>query len=149
MSRAFVKEDDGEADGRCPRCSTIGLPVQVDTLDHHVKQANRHDLAATGAFCPNPLCVVVYFDDFGRTVEADQLNASVYPKDPLAPICACFGLTRADIDEDIAEGSVARCRETVEKSRSDQARCAVLAASGQSCVSEIQRYYQKAKSARS
>ena len=34
-------------------------------------------------------------------------------------------------------------RELLAKSKSDQARCAVLSASGQCCMPEVQRYYMK------
>lgn len=145
MSRAFVKEDDGSADGRCPKCGNVGQAVQKDTLDHHLLPEARANLSATGSFCQNPICPVIYFDDFERTVTAEDVRTPVYPKDPEAPICACFGLTRLDIDADVAESGVKRCRATVEKSRSPDARCAILSPSGQSCVSEIQKYYQKAK----
>ena len=34
-----------------------------------------------------------------------DLDGPVYPKDPDAPICACFGLTRLDIEADVREGT--------------------------------------------
>ena len=37
-----------------------------------------------------------------------DLNKPVYPKNPDAPICACFGLTRQDIEQDVSEGVVTR-----------------------------------------
>ena len=55
---------------------------------------------------------------------ASELARPVYPKDPTAPICACFGLTRHDIEQDVAEGVVTRTKAVLEKAKSSQARCA-------------------------
>ena len=70
----------------------------------------------------------------------------VYPKNPAAPLCACFGLTREDVEEDIREAGVTRTRVCVEKAKSAEARCAVASPSGQSCVAEVQRYYMRLRS---
>jgi hypothetical protein len=84
---------------------------------------------------------VAYFDSFERFVLATALSRPVYPKDPAAPICACFGLTRQDIEQDVDEGVVTRTKAVVEKANSPAARCSQMAANGRPCVAYVQKYY--------
>lgn len=98
-------------------------------------------------FCPQPQCDVAYFDSFERVVLINTLVAPAYPKSADAPICGCFGLTCADIEADLAEGGVTRTRAAVDRAKTPDARCSILAANGQSCVAEIQRYYFKRRGA--
>jgi NAD(P)H-nitrite reductase large subunit len=91
---------------------------------------------------------VGYFDSFERVVPASELLRPAYPKDSEAPICACFGLTRDDIEDDLNEGGVRRVRELLEKARTSEAHCQVTAASGQCCVGEVQRYFMRRRAER-
>jgi hypothetical protein len=86
---------------------------------------------------------VAYFDAFERRVEVGELACPVYPKDPQAPICGCFGFTCADIDEDVREGVATRTRAHVDRAQSAAAKCAQSAANGQSCIASVQRYFMK------
>jgi hypothetical protein len=142
MNKAFVKENDS-TDGRCPRCGSPGSPVYRETLEAQLTAEVRSGLNDLAFFCPYAHCPVVYFDLFERVVEECSVRAPVYPKNPDAPLCACFGLTCDDVEEDLREGTVARTRGCVEKSRTPEARCRITSPSGQSCVAEVQRYYMK------
>ena len=140
MNKAFVREPDHSVE-YCPRCGTQGEPVASETLQAHVPEEKRGQIATSANFCPAPQCEVAYFDGFERVVLADELKRPVYPKDPNAPICACFGLTRDDIEADVREGGVTRTRGTVEKAKSADARCVRMAANGRSCIAYVQKYY--------
>ena len=142
MNKAFVKEQD-LTDGRCPRCGSPGVPVFRETLEAHVEPAALKNLTDSAFFCAQPRCEVVYFDLFDRVVDESSVKIPVYPKDPDAPLCACFGLSREDIEQDIREGGVVRTRACVERAKSPEAHCATAAPSGQSCIAEVQRYYMK------
>lgn len=142
MNKAFVKEQEVLED-RCPLCNTSGRSVSQEALEQHVEADARRKVAQPALFCSNPKCEVVYFDQFGRTIPLDLVQRPIYPMDADAPICACFGLTRDDVEFDVAEGVVTRCRELVTKSKSADARCSVLAPDGRCCVPEMQRYYMK------
>ncbi len=102
-----------------------------------------HSIAVPGNFCPTPTCDVAYFVGFQRVVTTADLRHPVYPKDPQAPLCACFGLTRDDIEQDLAEGGVARTRACVLRAQSAEARCVECSATGHSCVADVQRYYMQ------
>lgn len=142
MNKAFVKENDS-TDGRCPRCGSSGSPVYRETLEAHLALDVRERLNDLAFFCPYARCPVVYFDLFERVVEESVVATPVYPKNPAAPLCACFGLTCDDIEQDLREGGVARTRACVEKTKSPEARCRIASPSGQSCITEVQRYYMK------
>lgn len=143
MNKAFVREPDDSGERYCPRCKSLGVPVGPVTLAAHLPQAALERLSDAAFFCPFPQCLVAYFDAYERTVEVDQLLGPVYPKDPEAPLCACFGLTRDDIEDDLREGTVRRVRNAVEKAKTPEAQCQTRAATGRSCVAEVQRYYMK------
>ena len=118
------------------------------TLDHHIRPEARPHLGDSAWFCGFARCEAAYFDLLERVVTADELQAPVYPKDPAAPICACFGFTRDEVDADIAERSPTRVRELLARSKSAEARCARLAADGQCCMAEVQRLYIRGVSVR-
>ncbi len=143
MNKAFVREPDETAALHCPACGSLGVAVQRETWQAHVKEDAGGGLAETAFFCPYASCDVVYFDMFERRVTSDALRHGVYPKDTAAPICGCFGMTCDDILADVREGVVTRVRELLAKAKSSEARCRTMAADGQSCVGEVQRYYMK------
>ena len=143
MNKAFIREPDDTGQAHCPACESLAIAVGRQTWWAHVDQEHQADLAETAFFCPFAKCDVVYFDMFERRVTTDALKHPVYPKDPAAPICGCFGLTAADIEADISEGGVRRVRELIAKAKSPEARCTTMSPSGHSCVSDVQRYYMK------
>lgn len=140
MNKAFVREPDSD-DALCPRCGAQGLSVGPATIAAQAKPEFAETLAPGASYCPTPTCDVVYFDAFERVITTEQLVRPVYPKDPSAPICPCFGATCDVIDQDLAEGTVTRTRQLVEQAKSPEARCETMSVSGRSCASEVQRYY--------
>ncbi len=144
MNKAFVKEQDS-TEGRCPRCGSPGSVVFQETLRAHLAPVMVEHLTDSAFFCSQPRCPVVYFDLFDRVVEETDVKTAVYPKNPAAPLCACFGLTREDVEEDIREGGVVRTRACIEKAKSPAARCAIASPSGQSCIADVQGYYMKSR----
>ena len=140
MNKAFVREPDHTAD-YCPRCGAQGEPVGRDTLKSYLQPDDLGQLADPANFCPSPQCDVAYFDMFERVVTKDHLTHAAYPKDPAAPICACFGLTREDVERDVEEGVVTRTKAALAKAQSPLAHCSGAAANGRPCVAYVQRYY--------
>jgi hypothetical protein len=148
VNKAFVREPDQTAD-YCPRCGSRGEPVGRETIQAYLPAGKTPTLADPANFCPSPQCGVVYFDAFERVILTGDLDRPVYPKDPDAPICACFGLTRQDVEADVREGVVTRVKAIIEKAKSADARCAHKAANGQSCVAAVQKYYFQCRQAKS
>lgn len=146
MNKAFVRESDS-TDVNCPRCKSAGIDVPRVTIESHVPEELLKPLAATAYFCPTPSCPVAYFDAFEAMLPASALKASVYPKDPAAPLCPCFGLTHEDVMADIEEGTPRRIRELVAKSKSPEAHCELSSPTGRSCMPIVQRQYFKLREA--
>jgi hypothetical protein len=144
MNKAFVREPDRTAE-YCPRCGSKGEPVGRETLESHVPAEKLGSVADPANFCPSPPCEVAYFDGFERVVLTTDLRRPVYPKDPAAPICACFGLTREDIEQDVLEGVVTRTRAVLARAKSPEARCSQAAANGRPCVAFVQKYYMQCR----
>lgn len=143
MNKAFVREPDDTGQRHCPRCGSLGIEVSEETLAALLKPEAAGQLGAPAFFCTFPRCETAYFDLFERMASVESLVRSVYPKDPVAPICACFGLLAEEIELDVREGGVSRVRAAVEQARSPEAQCRTQAASGQSCIPELQRYYMR------
>ena len=142
MNKAFVREPDSTAE-YCPRCGTQGEPVGREALEAHVPAEQLGRISQPANFCPAPRCEVGYFDGFERVVLAAELKEAIYPKDPSAPLCACFGFTRDEVDLDIEEGKATRTRALLEKAKSGQTDCSRRAANGRSCVAFVQKYYMQ------
>jgi hypothetical protein len=147
VNKAFVREPDHDAD-YCPRCGSKGQAVGRETIQFYVSADKSQTVSDPANFCPAPLCDVAYFDAFERVVLVGDLNRPVYPKDPDAPLCACFGLTRHDIEQDVREGVVTRVKAILEKAQSSEAHCTQMAANGQPCVAYVQKYYMQCRDAK-
>lgn len=144
MNKAFLREPE-QTDARCPGCQSVGQAVGPLTLNARLTPDVRKSLAESGYFCPNSRCQVVYYDDFEGDVLRVAFTAAIPLKDADAPLCACFGVTRDDIEADVEEGGVARTRAAVLKAQSDEARCTTLAPNGRTCAPELQRYFLRCK----
>ncbi len=138
MNKAFVREPDNDR-ARCPRCDAPGVPVRQETLQAFLAPAALQQLTETAFYCPFARCPVAYFDLFDRWVDQTALQRPVYPKDPTAPLCGCFGLTLDDVEQDVREGGVIRVKALLEKSQSPAAHCATASPTGQCCMPEVQR----------
>lgn len=147
MNKAFLREPEQE-DSRCPSCGSLGLDVGSQTLNAQLPADLRHRFSDTAAFCRTEHCSVVYFDDFGARVERSEIDHAIPLKDPDAPLCGCFGVTRDEIEDDVAEGTFTRTRAALTKAESAEARCSTQAPHGRSCVAEIQSYYVRCKNRR-
>ncbi|MEX0715300.1 MAG: hypothetical protein WD066_01870 [Planctomycetaceae bacterium] len=144
MNKAFVREPEDHGD-RCPRCGSRGREVFEATLVAQLPPEERARIGEPACFCPHATCEVAYFDRFERTVEVAGLRRPVFPKDPQAPICPCFGLTVEEIEADARDGSVARLKEHRLRAESPEARCATAAPDGRSCIPAVQRHYFKSR----
>jgi hypothetical protein len=142
VNKAFVKESEDPGD-RCPVCRGFGKTVQQATLRAHIPDEARACLAETAFFCAAPTCTVAYFDQFEQFVTVERLIKPLYPKDPEAPICPCFGLRCGDIDADIDENGVTRVKAHLQQAQSDEAHCSTVTGDGRSCVPAVQKYYMQ------
>lgn len=140
MNKAFTREPD-DTDLHCPLCGSVGGKVPESALTQYIRPEERYRLGSVVFFCETPTCEAIYFDAVEDFLSENELLQPVYPKDPSAPICACFGMTRSDIDDDLTEGTPRRVRELLAKSKTAEAACSQLAASGRCCVPEVQKYY--------
>ena len=123
MNKAFVREPEQTAD-YCPRCGSKGQPVGQGNRSG--PSAGRRD--TNGRRSGQLLPVSAVRRGLLRLLRAGRADGGPLPaglsRDPDAPICACFGLTRRDIERDVSEGVVARVRAIVEKAQSPEARSA-------------------------
>ena len=143
INKAFVREPDDTGERHCPKCGSLGVPVARETLAAQLSPAAMQQISESGFFCPFGRCEVAYFDLFERVVGVELLLKPVYPKDPDAPLCGCFGLSEDEIRADVNEGGVRRVRELLAKSKTAAAHCQTAAASGHCCMPEVQRLFMK------
>ncbi len=143
MNKAFVKEPDEPDDLHCPRCGGLGQSVSAATIHAHLNEGDTASLASSSCFCGNANCDVAYFDGFEQVILVEQLRKPIYPKDPVAPICACFGLKAEDVAADAQAGNAAGVRQLIDKCKDHREACVLLAANGRCCVDEVQRQFLK------
>ena len=146
MNKAFVREPDFDGRAFCPRCGTLGTPVENDVLDEHIRPEARNKLGDAAWYCPYPRCEAAYFNLFEAVVLVSELARPVYPYDLDAPICGCFGFAYDDVEADAREGTPTRIRELLARSQSPEARCAQLAVDGRCCMSAVQELYMRLRS---
>ncbi|RIK85081.1 MAG: hypothetical protein DCC67_04400 [Planctomycetota bacterium] len=111
MNKAFIREPEFDGRAYCPRCGTLGAPVEHEPLDVHIWPESRTKMGDFAWFCGYFQCEVAYFNRFDAVVLVGELVAPVYPKDLDAPICACFGLGYDDVEADARADSPRRIRE--------------------------------------
>lgn len=146
MNKAFVREPEDDGRAYCPRCKSLGIAVESGPLDANVRTEARGKLREDAWFCNFPRCEVAYFNEFDATVTVDELNTRVYPKDPSASMCACFGFTYDDVEADVADGTPTRIRDLLAKSKSPEARCKSIAPDGRCCMTAVQELYMRLRS---
>lgn len=146
MNKAFVREPEDDGRAYCPRCRSLGIAVEAGPLDSHIRPEFRAKLRDDAWFCNFPRCDVAYFNQFDAVVTVDELKSPVYPKDPDAQICACFGFTYDEVAADARCDTPTRIRELLAKSKSAAADCRTLAADGRCCMTAVQALYMKLRS---
>jgi hypothetical protein len=146
MNKAFVREPEFDGRAFCPRCGSLGVPVEAGALDTHIRPEHRAKMHDSAWFCGFARCDVAYFNLYDAVVLVNELKGPVYPHDPDAPICACFGLAYDDVEADVREGQPTRIRELLARSKSSEAQCHILAADGRSCMSAVQELYMRLRS---
>ena len=149
MNKAFVREPDADARVTCPRCGSVGTTVGNGPIELYVPGSLQDQMKNAAWCCSNAACDVVYYNMFEQTVRAADLLSPVYPYDSNAPICACFGFTLQDVEDDAEEPQPLRIRALLARSQSSEARCEAIAVDGRCCLREVQRLYMKLRSARS
>ena len=148
MNKAFVREPEDDGREYCPRCRSLGIEVGAGPLDTHVRSESRAKFRDSAWFCNFPRCDVAYFNQFDAVVCVDELKTPVYPKDPDAPICQCFGFTYDDVAADVRDGTPQRIRELLAKSKSPAARCTSAAPDGRCCMAAVQELYMKLRASK-
>jgi hypothetical protein len=146
MNKAFVREPEPDGRAFCPRCGTLGTPVENDTLNEHVQPDARNKLGDSAWYCPYARCDAAYFNLFEAIVLVSELNAAAYPYDLDAPMCGCFGFAYDDVEADVRDGTPTRIRELLARSQTAEAQCSRLAIDGQCCLGAVQELYMRLRS---
>ncbi|MCH2117274.1 MAG: hypothetical protein MK161_06200 [Pirellulales bacterium] len=143
MNKAFVREPEPDGRAYCPRCGTLGTPVNAGPLNTHIQVESRARMHEAAWYCGFARCEVAYFNLFESVVLVEELKTPIYPYDLAAPMCACFGLCYDDVEADVHDSSPTRIRGLLAKSQSAEASCQRLAVDGQCCMTEVQKLYMK------
>lgn len=146
MNKAFVREPDPDGRAFCPRCGTLGTPVEHGALDEHIRPEARNKVGDSAWYCPYARCDVAYFNLFEAIVLVTELKAPVYPYDLDAPICGCFGFAYEDVEADVREGTPTRIRKLLARSQTPDAECSRRAVDGRCCMSAVQELYMRLRS---
>lgn len=108
----------------CPVCGDAGRKVSAVTLDGHLPGPHRAAFGDEATFCLNPTCAVVYCNPAGMIVRKGQTVLPVTIKDEGddVPVCYCFGFTRSDLREGLAQRGMTPIPDAIRKGI-DEGRC--------------------------
>ena len=146
MNKAFVREPDETAELHCPACGSLGIAVERETWQAHVKPEAAGGLAESAFFCPFPDATWSTSTCSSGASPSTTLAHGVYPKDP-----RCADLRLLWPDGRRRRGRRSRGRRDAAsascwpKPSRRHAHCRTVAPSGRTCVGDVQRYYMKLK----
>jgi hypothetical protein len=125
----------------CPRSRTRGTRVPLETVKALLRDtAMRRLTPSQHAFCPDPLCPVVYFTACGEVYVSTDIRVPVWQKQPSGArtVCYCFGENEADIRHEIertgVSEAVARVRGHIKAQR---CACEVRNPRGVCCLADV------------
>lgn len=111
--------------------------VSTETIKHHIKSPWVWQSMEQGYyFCSDPDCPVVYFGQDNSVIKSDDLRTEVgiKSKSSDALICYCYGITKADANNDqLARQFVA------EQKTSGSCACKARNPSGKCCLADFPR----------
>jgi hypothetical protein len=102
---------------------------------HHVQQAwRRAEEHRNYYFCEDPDCEVVYFTSDDSVILKSEVRTSIGVKvqSAAAPICYCFGITRADA---LADPGIKRF--VMKQTKHGVCSCETSNPSGQCCLKDF------------
>lgn len=127
----------------CSDCGTGGLPVERQTILHHVRHEHLDRVNSEAyRFCPGPQCEVVYYGDDGTRFTKDDLRELVAAKTAgdKRPICYCFGFTEGDARQEIERTGHSTIPSTVSRLlKCGMCACEVRNPAGLCCLGEVNR----------
>ena len=147
MNKAFVREPDDTGQLHCPACGSLGIAVERETWQAHVKPEAADAPGRIGVLLPvRPVRRGVL--RHVRAARHDRRRAARR----LSQGSASADLRLLWPDRRGRRGRYSRRRADarprgVAKAKSDDAHCRTMSPSGQSCVAEVQRYYMKLRQA--
>ena len=152
MSENEARAAHERGDAECPRCRGKGRRISATTLRGLLTEEAHAVAEAAGAealrFCKAASCPVVYFGDGLDVVfEASDLRVPVFQKsgDPARPVCYCFGVSVARLEEEVARtGGSSVPEEITQKCREGLDRCEETNPQGACCLGNVRRVVKEA-----
>jgi len=125
----------------CAHCGGIGRQVSTLTLKHMVKPQFLAMVTKPGfRFCASPDCDVVYFHPDGQQLCKTDLRVRVGLKEAEepAPLCYCFGFTRAMIFQELCTDGHSRIPNVIAAElKAGNCDCEVRNPQGSCCLGNI------------
>jgi hypothetical protein len=126
---------------RCPQSPTGGTRVPPDTVKALLREtAMRRLTPSEHAFCPDPVCPVVYFTASGDVYLKTDIRVPVWQKEPFGArtVCYCFGENEGDMRNEVertgTSEAVARVRAHI---KAERCACEVRNPRGVCCLRDV------------
>lgn len=120
----------------CPVNGQSYATLATQTVKHHLKQPwQQPDLDKhTFAFCADPACEVIYFDESGNTFTQKDIRTPVGQKSeaPEALICYCF-----DVSREAAKQHPETKDYVLVQTKAKQCACEIRNPSGKCCLKDF------------
>jgi hypothetical protein len=126
---------------KCPGCGGAGRAVLSRTLKHMVEPQFLAIVTKPGFFfCTSPDCEVVYFHPDGEQLRKVDVRVRVGLKetDDSAPLCYCFGFTRAILFQELRTAGQSQIPKLVSAElKAGNCACEVRNPQGSCCLGNI------------
>jgi hypothetical protein len=136
----------------CPGCGEEGRRVSATTLEAMLGPVRAAPLlSGEPRFCRTRDCDVLYYGRDGGNARKAESRVRVGLKessDPI-PVCYCFGVTRADIEREIAEtGACTAAARIAAEVKAGHCSCEVKNPLGACCLNDVKRAIEEASPVR-
>jgi hypothetical protein len=144
--------DGGQSSSEaCPSCGQPGRSVGPITLKALLTSAAlRRGISPASRTCLTADCPVVYFDNEASvTFDEGDLSVPVHAKrseDPTIPVCYCFGVSRAMIEDEIRMSGVSTASGMIAAEvKVGHCACEVRNPKGACCLGDVRRVERTAE----
>jgi hypothetical protein len=123
----------------------------VETVQAVLRPGTAVGLPTTQVrYCATASCAVLYYAATGQVVDktAALVRIGVKETEDPAPLCYCFGYSRADIRRQVAEGGESIPQRIAAEIKARGCSCKVKNPSGTCCLGEVEEAVRNAEAER-
>lgn len=130
---------------KCPVNGLKGKPIKLITLKSLLfpKSIDELDIQTKYYFCSASDCPVIYFNEFGKIFNGQQVKVPVFQKNKgeTIPVCYCFNWTREKILAEINKQGFSNVENSIKTQvKAGNCHCEVNNPQGSCCLANVRNF---------